>query len=96
MLHEYIKAHATSKDPIIILIVMAKKSMWDGRYFDFQFCYARFKKGYHNFLSHAATAQVSNCFAGTRVLINDESNPHIKELKKKVSLCINVVIRMIL
>lgn len=49
MLHEYIKVHATSKDPIIILMVMAKKSMWDGRYFGFQFCYARFKKGYHNF-----------------------------------------------
>ncbi|GKB69836.1 replication protein A 70 kDa DNA-binding subunit D [Tanacetum coccineum] len=65
-LHGFIKDNATSKEPIIVLILMAKQSMW-------------------NYVS-----QIPNCFAGTKVIINDEVNPHIKEFKKKIKVQVRV------
>ncbi|GKB68537.1 replication protein A 70 kDa DNA-binding subunit D, partial [Tanacetum coccineum] len=55
-LHQYIKNHEHSTEPIIVLIMMARLSTWN------------------------RVTQVSNCFAGSKLLIN-EDNQHIKAFK---------------
>ncbi|GKA78849.1 nucleic acid-binding, OB-fold protein [Tanacetum coccineum] len=55
-LHQYIKNHEHSTEPIIVLIIMARLSTWN------------------------RVTQVSNCFAGSKLLIN-EDNQHIKAFK---------------
>ncbi|GKC01427.1 replication protein A 70 kDa DNA-binding subunit B, partial [Tanacetum coccineum] len=55
-LHQYIKDHECSAEPIIVLIMMARLNTWN------------------------RITQVSNCFAGTKLLIN-EDNPHIHAFK---------------
>ncbi|PWA95093.1 hypothetical protein CTI12_AA052650 [Artemisia annua] len=57
-LHKYIKDNENSKEPIIVLIIMAKYSTWN------------------------SVTQVSNCFFGTKVLIN-ENIPQITDFKTR-------------